>query len=95
MAVFVIGILRPGTYPYKHQDDDIRYEIRQGMDGVGYHCSRVAHKACSELESYEQQVYYTSGKGYPGYCVFAFHKFKDTYFFNKMFIFVNEPINQL
>ena len=56
MTVIVIRILRFGTDADKDQDDQVRQEVRQGMDGIGYHRRTAGHDTGHKLEAEQHQV---------------------------------------
>ena len=55
-------ILRTGADSDEYQDNDVGYEIRQGVDSIRYHRGAVSQYAGNELGYYQKDVPRTSDK---------------------------------
>ena len=56
MTVVVRLILRFPANVHKKQDDAIRHEIRQRMNGIGHHRGTMPHEACHKFEEQQHHV---------------------------------------
>ena len=57
----------------EHQNDDIRHEVGQRVDGISHHRSTMAQDARYELEEQQYHVYCPSDKRHLIYLFIPFH----------------------